>query len=157
MRNDQGKKLIAVTPETILPLVEKYRGNLSRIARELKVSRTTILDRVNKSPELKQALFDARESIIDDVEQVFDDQVLSGQNPILLIFFLKTRAARRGYVESKAITVEPARDMAVNDEDQMTLAKWREAKAKTLAQVEATMALFDDDDPDTIDGEFTTT
>ena len=119
MRNDQGKKLIAVTPETILPLVEKYRGNLSRIARELKVSRTTILDRVNKSPELKQALFDARESIIDDVEQVFDDQVLSGQNPILLIFFLKTRAARRGYVESKAITVEPARDMAVNDEDQI--------------------------------------
>jgi hypothetical protein len=156
MNNNQGRKLIAVTPETILPLVKEYRGNLTTVARKLRVSRATILDRVNKSPELKQALFDARESLIDDVEQVFYEQVLSGTNPILMIFFLKTRAAHRGYIESKAITVQPAQDLIVNDENTMTLAKWKEMSAKNLAQIEQTMQMFDDNDDDTIDGTFTT-
>lgn len=161
-RNRQGVPRYDLVPDVIGPSIIRHRGNLSMVARELKCSRDTILDRVNKSPELKQLLFSTRESALDDLETSAFDRALAGDT-ILTIFLLKTKGWSRGYVERKSIDVSLEKmEGEKDDNDTMTLERWKAQQQKNIAQVEATMALFDevyedDDDPLTIDAEFTKT
>ena len=45
----------------------KYRGNLSQVARAFSVSRHAVYDWINKNPEYKNILDDARGEFLDDV------------------------------------------------------------------------------------------
>lgn len=45
----------------------KYRGNLSQVARAFSVSRHAVYDWMNKNPEYKAVLDDARGEFLDDV------------------------------------------------------------------------------------------
>lgn len=45
----------------------KYRGNLSQVARAFGVSRHAVYDWINKNPEYKNALDDARGEFLDEV------------------------------------------------------------------------------------------
>ena len=54
-------------------------------------------------PTVQDALEDAREAMLDEAENVLYDRVLDG-NTAELIFFLKTRGYRRGYVERREIS-----------------------------------------------------
>ncbi len=93
-----------VPASRILPLVDTCRGNLTAIARKLKVSRTSIHARINETPELAAAVEDARESMIDMVESSFYEDAV-GDSVAAKIFFLKTRGQSRGYIERQDLRI----------------------------------------------------
>ena len=82
-------------------IIEK-RGNISNVARSLRVSRQAIYNKIKTSPKLQQALEDAREDMLDEAENVLYERALAGQTAEL-IFFLKTQGKRRGYTERQEI------------------------------------------------------
>jgi hypothetical protein len=93
----------AVTIADIEPLVEKYNGNVAAIARALGKSRGLIYKHIAKSPTLKAAIDDARETMLDNVESALYKQVLEG-NVTAMIFWLKTQGKARGWVERQELT-----------------------------------------------------
>jgi hypothetical protein len=96
-----GKKRILVAD--IEPLVDELHGNIAAIARKLGVARQTIYNRVNESTSLQASLESARETMLDEAENVLYEQVLAG-NMTAVIFFLKTRGKSRGYTERTEIS-----------------------------------------------------
>ena len=87
-----------MTLDNLLDAIEKYSGNLSAVARAFQMSRTTIYKYVDKWKTAQDALSEARETMIDNVESSLYKQALDG-NITAQIFFLKTQGKSRGYVE----------------------------------------------------------
>lgn len=83
----------------IKELREVY-GNVSAVARKLKVSRTTLYNFINAHEQIKAELSDTREELVDIAESALFKNILSG-DPASIFFFLKTQAKHRGYVERK--------------------------------------------------------
>lgn len=85
-------------------LVDKHRGNIAAIARELKVSRGTIYNRIKESPKLGAAIDDAKEAFVDEVESALFNNALGG-NVAAQIFIMKAHPAakRRGWSERAEI------------------------------------------------------
>jgi len=94
---------MALKAEKILPLIEEYNGNLSLVARKLGVSRTTVYKFMEDRPTIKQALSEAREKMVDNVESKLYSKALDGDTTAM-IFFLKTQGKSRGYVERQEVT-----------------------------------------------------
>lgn len=78
--------------------ISKAHGNLSTVARTFNVSRTTLYKFLARHPEIKEVITDEREKMIDNVESTLYNQALDG-NTAAMIFFLKTQAKSRGYIE----------------------------------------------------------
>ena len=83
--------------------IEETKGNIAAIARSLGVSRGTVYNWIDASAGGRQALDDARETMLDNAESILYKKVLEGSTPDLL-FFLKTQGKRRGYVERNELT-----------------------------------------------------
>ena len=111
-----------LTPEIILKAIEGSRGILAVVARRCGVARKTIYEYMERYPELKAALADARETLNDDVEMTIADDMLGGwvENPdkpgekfyrypnaVLLMFWAKTQMKNRGFVEKLDIGLSP--------------------------------------------------
>jgi hypothetical protein len=94
-------KNISVTD--IEPYIAAHNGNVAAIARHFGVARGTIQKRIDSSPALLVALEDAREGMTDNAESALYKQILDG-NITAIIFYLKTRAKKRGYVERTELT-----------------------------------------------------
>ena len=93
-----------ITIADIEPLVDKHRGNIAAIARELSVSRGTIHNRIAESPKLLSAIDDAREAFVDDVESALYESALGGNVPAQM-FIMKAhpKAKKRGWGERAEI------------------------------------------------------
>ena len=87
-------------------------GNVTAVARELGVARSTIYRRVAKSPALQETLTDAREELVDIAESALRREVLAG-NITAIIFTLKTQGKERGYVERYEQTVRGDQQVAI--------------------------------------------
>lgn len=91
-----------LTPEkTRAQLIDAIResgGIIQGVAGSLGVTRQAIYKRIRGDKELEDELFAAREKFIDVAESVLQKKVTDGDNACL-IFFLKTQAKKRGYVE----------------------------------------------------------
>ena len=88
---------LAATDDDVLRAIKAQRGNMSRIADVFSVARSTIHDRIQRNPILKQALADERERFVDDLEDACEHQAVNDKDTTLKIFLLKTRARTRGY------------------------------------------------------------
>lgn len=88
----------ALSDGELAKLISEKRGNISNVAIACKVSRHTVYAWIETSDELKQALKDARESMLDTAEGVLYDKVQAG-DLTAIIFFLKTQGKNRGYFE----------------------------------------------------------
>jgi AcrR family transcriptional regulator len=84
-------------------VIEEQKGFVSAIARELKISRTTFYAYLESMPAAKQRLMDVREARHDFVEGKMLEQIENG-NTAMIIFYLKTQARERGYVERQEHT-----------------------------------------------------
>ena len=93
---------IPLDKNQILELIPKTHGNLSRIADALGTTRGTVRRRCAADPELKTALEDARERIIDELEVSVWDRALESKDTALQLFLLKTQARHRGYEQDEA-------------------------------------------------------
>lgn len=106
MANKTPKKKI----DSIPVLIERHRGNVSAIARHLKLTRTTLLNNINADPELKQLLAEERERMLDNAEDKLG-QAVSGGEAWAVCFTLKTQGKGRGYVERQEHTGKDGDDL----------------------------------------------
>lgn len=106
--------------KTALEMLEKTRGIVSSACISANIARSTFYDWCNNDPEFKQAVDDINEGAIDFVEskliekidgvtvQTYNakgDPVIYEQPPsdTAIIFFLKTKGKKRGYVERSEV------------------------------------------------------
>lgn len=76
--------------------------NISKACEESKVGRTTYYDWMDNDKEFADAIEEAQEKLIDSVEDALYGKILDGDTTSI-IFFLKTKAKKRGYVEKQEI------------------------------------------------------
>lgn len=93
---------IPLDKNQLLELIAKTHGNLSRVADALGTTRGTVRRRCDNDPELKVALEDARERIIDELEESVWDRARESNDTTLQLFLLKTQAKHRGYEQDDA-------------------------------------------------------
>ena len=92
--------------------IEETKGNVAAVARSYGVSRTAVYNWIDASAGCRQALDDARETMLDNAESILYKKVLEGSTPELL-FFLKTQGKRRGYVERSEVTGADASPLVI--------------------------------------------
>ena len=93
---------IPLVKSTLLEPIEQHRGNLSRIADALGTTRVTVRRRCQDDKELGEALEEARERAIDELEKACWDDALTSKDTALRCFLLKTQAKHRGYDQDEA-------------------------------------------------------
>jgi hypothetical protein len=86
----------------IIEQLQKSHGNVSHAAAALGLTRTSLSDRIGRTPELKQVCDDARESIVDAAENALYRAVVKGE-AWAVCFTLKTQGKARGYVEKQEV------------------------------------------------------
>ena len=89
---------MAISNAKIIEALKKTHGNFALSARMLQCSRTTIWNRVNKSPELQKIVEEEREGVIDVAEGALHQAVLNGE-PWAITFTLKGIGKNRGHSE----------------------------------------------------------
>ena len=92
---------IPLCKETILTLIKAHNGNISRVADQMGTTRHAIRNRCDLDPELGKALSDARERLLDDLEEHSWHRAQKGDTT-LSIFLLKTIGKGRGYEQDSA-------------------------------------------------------
>tara|TARA_R100000655_G_C3000062_1_gene194271 strand:+ start:15311 stop:15646 length:336 start_codon:yes stop_codon:yes gene_type:complete len=83
--------------EKFLELLAKNAGNISKACKALGCSRKAYYDWY-KDEEFKLVVDEIQESLIDDAESQLQKLIKEG-NAVSILFFLKTKAKNRGYVE----------------------------------------------------------
>lgn len=89
--------------EEIARLILECRGNMAAVCRAIGCARNTLRQYIEANPELLVVLGDARETILDEAEDVLAQRALAGETSEL-IFLLKTRGGSRGYTFRQEIT-----------------------------------------------------
>lgn len=90
-------------PQKMVDLIIKHHGNLSAVAKAMKISRATIHQYAERFPELKEAIKDARETMTDIAESKLLLAIKRG-DAWAVCFYLKTQGKSRGYVERQELT-----------------------------------------------------
>jgi len=90
---------------SLVTTLTQFRGNYSRVAAFLNVTRTAIQNRVNDSEELAALVASLRESRIDALEESLFLAGESGE-PWAVCFGLKTAGRHRGYNERQQIDMK---------------------------------------------------
>lgn len=97
-----------LTTQKILAAMENCGGILSVVSGRLGVHRTTLADYIKESPELQARIAAEGEYFIDVAETSLMRLIREG-NVAATIFFLKTKAKQRGYIERQEVqNVQPA-------------------------------------------------
>lgn len=86
------------TAQQVADALTKAKGFVSVAARGLGCTDQTVRNYIERYAICKQAVLDARESMIDIAEGRLYQNINEGDNTAI-IFFLKTQAKHRGYIE----------------------------------------------------------
>lgn len=87
-----------VTAADAAQAIKEAKGFVTTAAKRLNVSRTQLYRLINRYPTVKEALDDAREEMKDFAEAQLFKNIRDGKETSL-IFYLKTQAKDRGYIE----------------------------------------------------------
>lgn len=87
---------------TVLEKLIESKGNISEACKAAGIARRTFYIWKDDDPEFAEHVDEITESTIDAVEGYLMEQMKAG-NPACIIFFLKTRAKHRGYVEKTEV------------------------------------------------------
>lgn len=82
----------------IIEVYASKAANLSATAKALNVDRKTLYKRRQESAELDSQMTDVEESLLDFTESKLMQQI-DASNLTAIIFYLKTKGRRRGYIE----------------------------------------------------------
>ena len=104
MANEKGAKYKFRNSE-VKKLLHKHEGNISEVARELKVARSSVYRRMKKFPELQKVHDQEKERMLDRVEAAMYREALAG-NITALIFTLKTQGRHRGWNERQELSID---------------------------------------------------
>jgi hypothetical protein len=89
--------------EALITALRENDGNMAATGRRFHCDRRTVWQLVNDDPELRQVVDELSETFIDEAENKLFEKIRGGDTACL-IFFLKTRAAHRGYSEKFSVT-----------------------------------------------------
>jgi hypothetical protein len=92
-----------LTAEKMIAALEKSNGYVSAACHELGCSRKHFYSKLKGFPTVQDALAEIREKRTDYVESKMM-KLIDELNPTMIIFYLKTQAKDRGYVERQEIT-----------------------------------------------------
>lgn len=84
-------------------------GNITEAAKSLKISNKTLYRWADKDEELKRAIQEGRDSMLDFAENALKNKIEKGDTTAI-IFFLKTQGRKRGYTEKKELDVNQKGD-----------------------------------------------
>ena len=84
--------------DKFLTILTKQAGNVAGACRAMHINRRTYYNWMDKHEDFKAIVEDITESLIDDAESQLQKLIKDGSVPAIL-FYLKTRAKSRGYVE----------------------------------------------------------
>jgi hypothetical protein len=104
-RKPQGG--VKIDSSLIVEAIRKARGNISRAADKIGMSRQHLHSRINAETELKDIVEECRERFLDETEDVFQAKVLSGDT-VSMLFALKTIGRKRGYDQDRDVIAESA-------------------------------------------------
>ncbi|MFH2041684.1 MAG: helix-turn-helix domain-containing protein [Acidobacteriota bacterium] len=91
--------------------LRKSGGLCSGAAQLLGLTRQAVSERVRKSKRLQAALVDIEETTLDLGESKLISAINKG-NMTAIIFYLKTKGKKRGYVERNEVTGKDGQDLA---------------------------------------------
>lgn len=88
--------------EKIKQLITQEHGNISRVADIVGACRGSVRRMCDDSPELLDALKQARERQLDQLEKSCFDRAIETNDTTLQLFLLKTQGKSRGYDQDEA-------------------------------------------------------
>lgn len=116
----------------------KHRGNMTEVAKAVKVTRKTIYNRINAEfPELIDVISEARDIGVDEAEGFLRKRMESGDTTAI-IFYLKTQGRWRGYIERQDnlnINIDVSK---MTDEQLLKLANGEDIRAVLATTSEST-------------------
>jgi len=87
----------------LLEALEKSKGIITDACKRAKVPRRTYYNWLNDDDDFKKEVEDIQNQALDFVEgKLFS--LIDQENPTAIIFYLKTKGKKRGYVERQEIT-----------------------------------------------------
>lgn len=89
-----------ISNSKIIEVYASKAANLSATAKALNVDRNTLYKRRKKSTELDSQMTEIEESLLDFTESKLIQQI-DASNLTAIIFYLKTKGRKRGYVEKQ--------------------------------------------------------
>src|SRR5215204_2102846 len=97
----RGIAWLRENPEAVAEAVRDNHGLLTYAARQLGVHRNSLSRLRDEDQGVRELVAEAQESLVDELEDVaFGRALRGGGSQQLLMFLLKTKAKRRGYVEA---------------------------------------------------------
>lgn len=106
-------------------VAETYKSNLCNVSLTcdaLKINRTTFYNWYNEKDEFRQMIDDSDESMIDFTESKLF-QAINDDNLTAIIFFLKTKGKKRGYIESQIISADVTTNRKMTQEEAIDFIK----------------------------------
>ena len=79
-------------------ILTKQAGNVAGACRAMNINRRTYYNWMEKHEDFKVVVEDITEALIDDAESQLQKLIGDG-NVVAILFYLKTRAKSRGYIE----------------------------------------------------------
>ncbi len=92
-----------ITAEQAIEAVRETKGFVTTIAKRLGITRQYVYKLADKFPTVKAAIEEEREGVKDFAEGKLLEQINAG-NVTAIIFYLKTQAKSRGYIERMETT-----------------------------------------------------
>ena len=84
--------------DRFIGILTKQAGNVAGACRAMNINRRTYYNWMEKHEDFKVTVDDITEALIDDAESQLQTLISSG-NVVAILFYLKTRAKSRGYIE----------------------------------------------------------
>lgn len=92
--------------DQLIKSLQYHVGNISKACDEAGINRKTFYTWCEIDPYFKQQVDDIQEGLIDFVESELHNQIKEG-NITAIIFFLKTKGKKRGYIERAELDIAP--------------------------------------------------
>ena len=102
--------------------LDKVHGIVSAASKNANIARSTFYRWMDEDEKFKAAVDEIRESSIDHVESKLFE-LIDGGDTGSTIFFLKTRAKKRGYIERTELTGADGKDLQYQPVINVTLKK----------------------------------
>jgi hypothetical protein len=89
----------------MLLALEKHLGIVTTAAKEVKIDRTTHYGWVKSDKDYRKAVKDIDNIVLDFAESTLHKGMMKG-NPLLIMFYLKCKARKRGYIDNQQFEVK---------------------------------------------------
>lgn len=103
--------------KAMLEALEQSLGVVTSACKSVGIGRTTHYLWMENDPEYKKAVDDLSNVALDYAESKLHSQIKK-ENPTAIIFYLKTKGKRRGYVERQEISHEGMKTFQIEEVDE---------------------------------------